>query len=265
MAEALAARAQPLAPAPGAARGFTLIELLVAITILAVVAVLGWRGLDSIIRSRVALSADMEQTRGMQLAFAQLQSDCDHFVRSSDLGNRKTVVADAQRLILVRRVFADDQPTRLQVVAFRLKDGVLSRRESVATRDLSVLDTLWQAALADTDTAQMVVLQSGVAAMEILQWQSDGPGWRVVDTGSSEADPMTAGSSATTPAGAGLISLSGAIASLTSSTTSTTGATGTTPLLSAAAAFANPVGLKVSLQLRGLENGVVKVFLLGAV
>ena len=32
--------------------GFTLIELLVAIGILAMVAVLGWRGLDSIVRSR---------------------------------------------------------------------------------------------------------------------------------------------------------------------------------------------------------------------
>jgi general secretion pathway protein J len=59
-------------------RGFTLIELLVAITILAIVAVLGWRGLDGIIRSRVALTAQMEQTRGMQLAFAQMQSDCEN-------------------------------------------------------------------------------------------------------------------------------------------------------------------------------------------
>jgi general secretion pathway protein J len=37
-----------------APRGFTLIELLVAITILAIVAVLGWRGLDGIVRARVA-------------------------------------------------------------------------------------------------------------------------------------------------------------------------------------------------------------------
>jgi general secretion pathway protein J len=31
--------------------GFTLVELLVAISILAIVAVLGWRGLDGIIRA----------------------------------------------------------------------------------------------------------------------------------------------------------------------------------------------------------------------
>jgi general secretion pathway protein J len=34
-------------------RGLTLIELLVAISVLAFVAVLGWRGLDSIVRARV--------------------------------------------------------------------------------------------------------------------------------------------------------------------------------------------------------------------
>ncbi len=55
-------------------RGFTLVELLVAIGILAIVAVLGWRGLDSIVRARIALSAEIESTRGMQLAFAQMQS-----------------------------------------------------------------------------------------------------------------------------------------------------------------------------------------------
>ena len=58
--------------------GFTLVELLVAIAILAMVAVLGWRGLDGIVRARVALTADMETTRGMQLAFAQMENDCEH-------------------------------------------------------------------------------------------------------------------------------------------------------------------------------------------
>ncbi len=37
--------------------GFTLVELLVAISILAILAVLGWRGLDSIVRARIGLTA----------------------------------------------------------------------------------------------------------------------------------------------------------------------------------------------------------------
>ena len=45
-------------------RGFTLVELLVAVAVLAIVAVLGWRGLDGIIRSRQALTEQMDQLPG---------------------------------------------------------------------------------------------------------------------------------------------------------------------------------------------------------
>jgi type II secretion system protein I/type II secretion system protein J len=121
-------------------RGFTLIELLVAITILAMVAVLGWRGLDGIIRSRGALTAQMEQTRGMQLAFAQMQSDCENLATPALLRNRDLLQADDNRITMVRMVLAENQPSRLQVVSYRVRDGVLTRRESASTRDLQQLD-----------------------------------------------------------------------------------------------------------------------------
>ena len=150
--------------------GVTLIELLVAISILAIVAVLGWRGLDGIIRSRASLTAKMEHTRGLQLAFAQLQSDCANLAPATLLNNRAYMLADNDRLTIVRVVMAENEPTRLQVVAYRVRDGVLTRRESNATRDLLQLDTLWQAALNDTDTAASVALQSDVLAMNARYW-----------------------------------------------------------------------------------------------
>src|SRR6476469_8766578 len=117
--------------------GLTLIELLIAITVLAVVAVLGWRGLDSIVRSRIALSADMERTRGVQLAFAQLERDCANIISPEMFPNRLPLVAEQQRLVLIRKVFTENQPVRVQVVVYRVRNGVLSRRESRPTRDLS--------------------------------------------------------------------------------------------------------------------------------
>jgi general secretion pathway protein J len=201
-------------------KGLTLVELLVAISVLGFVAVLGWRGLDSIVRARIALTSDMEQTRGMQLAFAQLQSDCAHLVSPSALPNRIPLAVGQGRLTLVRTVFADNQPSRLQVITYRVNDGMLTRRESAATRDLRELDTLWQTAVNDTDTGQAVTLQSDVAAMTMRLWISDG--WR------TEADAViTIGGSTATPS--------------------------------------VPTGLEVTMQLRGRDTGMLKIFLLGAV
>ena len=125
-----------MTPGMHTTRGFTLIELLVAIGILAMVAVLGWRGLDGIVRARSSLTEQMESTRGMQLAFAQLQSDCEHAADASILGRRPFLLQNEGRITLVRTVFNENEPARLQVIAYRLVNGQLLRRESIATRDL---------------------------------------------------------------------------------------------------------------------------------
>jgi general secretion pathway protein J len=187
---------------PARQRGLTLVELLVAITVLGFVAVLGWRGLDSIVRARIALTSDLEQTRGMQLAFAQLQSDCAHLSSPYILPNRVPLSTGSGRITLIRTVFADNQPTRLQVIAYRVNDGVLTRRESMATRDLRVLDAMWLAALNDTDASPAVALQTNVAAMTMRLWVSGGNGWL---TDISILTPsLNPGSTATPPAATGL-------------------------------------------------------------
>ena len=57
------------------ARGFTLIELLIAAALLAVLAVLAWRGLDSVLASRQRIVAASDELRSLTLAFAQLDED----------------------------------------------------------------------------------------------------------------------------------------------------------------------------------------------
>src|SRR5450830_1025074 len=159
--------------------GFTLIELLVAISILAMVAVLGWRGLDGIVRARVALTQQMEVTRGMQLAFAQMQSDCEHIpVDGVLLGTRPYLLFDKDKLTLVRMVLLENEPTRLQVVSYRLRDGVLLRRESAVTRNMTDLDVMWKAATSDADPAAPVALQAGITGMGVQNWV--GGQWQMI-------------------------------------------------------------------------------------
>jgi general secretion pathway protein J len=226
-------------------RGLTLIELLVAISVLAFVAVLGWRGLDGIVRARVALTSDLEQTRGMQLAFAQLQNDCAHLATISQIPDRAPLVIDQDRLTLVRTVHADGQPTRLEVITYRVRDGVLTRRESAATRNLNELDNLWLTAANDNDATQPVVLQSGVASMTMRLWENGA--WRAANANSSQG----------TAAGASGSSISDSRASRRPVVTSTGAITTTSaPVLT---------GLEVALQLQGRESNMLKVFLLGAV
>lgn len=238
-------------------RGFTLIELLVAISILAIVAVLGWRGLDGIIRSRQALTAQMEQTRGMQLAFAQMQSDCENLAPTTLLHGRANLLAETDRLTLVRTVLTEDEPSRLQVVSYRVRDGVLLRRESSATRDLAQLDMLWQGARSDTDPAPAVPLQSGLNGMTMRLWLNGS--WR----------PATSVSLPATGQQQVVIGQGGAAGQGGASAPSGGGASGPNPSTATqvTAPLSNnaPTGLEVSLQLPGMPTALVKIFLLGAV
>ena len=173
------------------ARGFTLIELLVAITVLAIVAVLGWRGLDSILRSRVQLTQQMEYTRGIQLAFAQMQNDLEQLADSKVIGAaRQNLVADNTRLVFIRLQSPENGATHLAVVSYRLRDGVLTRRESPPTRDLTQLDVLWQAALSDTDTTPDVALQANVTQMNVRLWENNA--WQPPPNGTGSA-PLCGG------------------------------------------------------------------------
>jgi general secretion pathway protein J len=215
--------------------GFTLVELLVAISILAIVAVLGWRGLDGIVRARVALTQQMETTRGMQLAFAQMQSDCEHIVQRDIIDQRPYLLVGADRFTLVREVFTENQPARLQVVAYRIVNGTLIRRESQATRDLVQLDALWQAVTGDADTNPAVALQAGVTGMQVATWVNNT--WRQggVDPGANTAG--TAQGAPSPPPGL--------------------------PPDQAAQVSNDPTGLQVALQAPSLPAPLVKSFLLG--
>jgi len=212
--------------------GFTLVELLVAISILAIVAVLGWRGLDSIVRARTTLTTQMETTRGMQLAFAQMQSDCERIALRDVVDQRPFLQVGADRITLVRQVFVDNQPTRLQVVAYRIVNGTLIRRESQATRDLVQLDALWQAATSDADTSGAVELESNVASMQVATWVNKD--WRQAGVDPNANAGATGGQAS-------------AFANQVNPD---------------AAASLDPTGLQVALQVQGQQAPLIKSFLL---
>ncbi|MBY0573827.1 MAG: prepilin-type N-terminal cleavage/methylation domain-containing protein [Undibacterium sp.] len=207
--------------------GFTLIELLVAIAILAIIAVMGWRGLDSIIRARVTLNRELDQSRSAQISFVQLENDCAHLVSETLLPGRENLRAFANQLILIRTVYEENQATRLQVVGYRMVDGIFSRRESLPTRDLQILDGDWENAITGRDNMPVVKLQKDISLFEMRTWNPDENTWRIAGT-----------DVAVTPSNAGKTRL------------------GSKPV-------PRKTGLEVSLQIRDQAFPLLKIFLLG--
>ena len=172
------------------ARGFTLVELLIAITILAMVAVLGWRGLDGILRARAALNDELADTRGLQLGMAQLQTDCARLATPAMTGNRPVIDVAPERIMLVRTHYAEGQPGQLHVVRYDLHDGVLRRRQSAGTRSLAQLDALWQATRdAGANDAGAPALTRGIARLGFRLWDVNAGAWR--DTAAAVAGQLS--------------------------------------------------------------------------
>jgi general secretion pathway protein J len=178
----------------------------------------------------------METTRGMQLAFAQMQSDCEHIAGRDVLDRRPYLLTGTDRFTMIREVFTENQPSRLQVVAYRIVNGVLVRRESPAVRDLVQLDGLWQAAISDTDTSGAVALQAGVAGMQVLTWENRA--WR----------QATSAASAGSAAGSAAAATAGGVPAAQQDPN-------TIPL--------PPTGMQVALQVQGQQVPMTKSFLLG--
>ena len=66
-------------------RGFTLIELLVAITLMAVLAIMSWRGLDGMVRARTLTEARADAVLTLQIGLAQWAADLDAMVKTPQL------------------------------------------------------------------------------------------------------------------------------------------------------------------------------------
>ena len=60
-----------------AAGGFTLIEVLVALSIMAVMAVLAWRGIDGMVRAQQMTQAATDETLALQAGLSQWRADLD--------------------------------------------------------------------------------------------------------------------------------------------------------------------------------------------
>ena len=104
---------------PSRARGFTLIELLVAIAVMALLALVSWRGLDSMSRATTQNQLRADAVLTLQATLAQWSADLDAITL---LAQTRPIDWDGRVLRLTRRGSDAGAPAML-VVAWTLRTG----------------------------------------------------------------------------------------------------------------------------------------------
>lgn len=161
---------------PQPAQGFTLIEVLVGLTLLALVSVMSWRGLDGMLRTQERLRERGQALASLQTGLAQWTLDLDQAAESPYLN---ALAWDGRQLRIVRRAVSEEA---LVVVAWGLRPTVAAgaplqwrRWQSAPVRDKAALLQAWGEATQGLDNASTAVTLVPAEGWELLVQQ--GAGW----------------------------------------------------------------------------------------
>lgn len=154
--------------------GFTILELLVAISLLAVLAVLSWRGLEGVLTTREVIVSRSDALRELTTVMAQLDDDLRRSwpLRLLDLQSIGFDVGDDRSPPTLRllREATEGGASQILRVIWRLRDGVLERGFAPQPQGFSggvgeaESQPFWQA------------VSAGVQSFELRGWV-EGRGW----------------------------------------------------------------------------------------
>ncbi len=154
--------------------GFTLVELMVALAVMALIALLSWRGLDGMVRVQAEMRERTEGVASLLTGLAQWSDDLDALVETGQIAS---LDFDGSLLRMTRRdTAADDAPVRV-VGWVRLPPGQQggpsnwARWQSPPVRNREQLQTAWSQVQRWAQSGGVAESQRGVAIVGLLQWQ----------------------------------------------------------------------------------------------
>ena len=179
-------------------RGFTLIELLVALSIMAVMAVLSWRGLDGMTRTQSQVRQHSDEVLTLQAGLAQWGADLDALARQPGVA---TLDWDGRALRVLRRS-ATQAGDGLTVVAWSRRSiagvGQWLRWQSAPVTTRGELQEAWQKAAQWGQNPSDEDRLKEVQIVPIDQWQI------FFYRGGAWTNPLSSDGVATATASAGL-------------------------------------------------------------
>ena len=153
------------------ARGFTLIELLVALSLMALMAVMSWRGIDGMSRTQTQTQQRSDAVLALQMGLAQWSADLDALEPAAGLPGLDW---DGRVLRLTRRG-ATDSDAALRVVAWtrRTVDGnsLWLRWQSAPLRRRDELQVAWQQAALWAQNPDDALRRQEVTIVPLADWQ----------------------------------------------------------------------------------------------
>ena len=157
------------------AEGFTLIELLVAISLMALMAVLSWRGLDGMTRAQVQMRQHSDDVLAVQAGLAQWGSDLDALTTPLYLPNSVQNPDWDGRALRMLRSSTAAPGEGLRVVAWSQRTiegaGQWLRWQSPPVTTRSDLELAWQKAALWAQSPRAEDRQLEVRVAPIDQWQ----------------------------------------------------------------------------------------------
>jgi general secretion pathway protein J len=175
-------------------RGFTLVEVLVALFIMAAIAMMAWRGIDGMLRSREISQASLARSERLQAVLTQWEQD----LRALQAGTStlEPITFDGIQLRLTRR-----QPEGLQLVVWRLQDGRLLRWASPPMTTLQALNEAYARSEQGLQGGEPLTALEGLAGWQMYFFR--GNAWSNAQSSGDVAAPSPAASGpvARTPPG----------------------------------------------------------------
>jgi general secretion pathway protein J len=163
-------------------RGFTLVELMVAIVVMALLALLSWRGLDGMTRVQSQTQTHTDSVLALQAGLAQWQTDLDALTLQPNVPGVTGLDYDGQVLRLTRRYAEKPENTQnplrndsIRVVAWsqRNADSGIKwlRWQSEPLKTRAELQAAWQQAKQWANNATEADKKGEVVVAAIDKWQ----------------------------------------------------------------------------------------------